>query len=93
MALTVSIISLFLVFFLSLSLNMLARTIVLGSLPFFVLYSLGLKKLFVVKNILIGYAYVATIFLGSLVSDASARSMKIQLTLDYDLIRFSRRDN
>jgi 4-hydroxybenzoate polyprenyltransferase len=41
------------------------------SLPIFFLYSVGLKKVFFVKNILIGYAYVATIFLGSLISDGA----------------------
>jgi len=71
LALITGLVSFFLVIFLSLFLNLLAMTLVLFSLPLFVLYSLGLKKTFFVKNILIGYAYVATIFLGSLVSDGA----------------------
>jgi len=71
LALLVGLVSFLLVILLSLFLNLLAMTLVLFSLPLFFLYSLGLKKMFFVKNILIGYAYVATIFLGSLVSDAA----------------------
>lgn len=70
-ALVTGLVSFFLVIFLSLFLNLLAMTLVLFSLPLFFLYSLGLKKMSFIKNILIGYAYVATIFLGSLVSDTS----------------------
>jgi len=71
LALITGLVSFFLVIFLSLFLNLLAMTLVLFSLPLFFLYSLGLKKMLFAKNILIGYAYVATIFLGSLVSDAA----------------------
>jgi len=71
LALITGLVSFLFVILLSLFLNLLAMTLVLFSLPLFFLYSLDLKKMFFVKNILIGYAYVATIFLGSLVSDAA----------------------
>ena len=70
-ALGIGVASFLLVIILSLFLNLLAMLLVLLSLPLFFLYSLGLKKTFFVKNLLIAYAYVATIFLGSIVSDAS----------------------
>ena len=69
-ALTIGLVSFSLVLLLSLLLNSLAQVLVLVSLPFFFLYNLGMKKIILIKNILIAYAYVATIFLGSLVSDA-----------------------
>ena len=71
LALGIGVASFLLVIILSLFLNLLAMFLVLFSLPLFFLYSLGLKKTFFVKNLLIAYAYVATIFLGSIVSDAS----------------------
>ncbi|HII07742.1 MAG TPA: UbiA family prenyltransferase [Methanotrichaceae archaeon] len=51
-------------------LNPIAQFLVLVSTPLFVLYSLGLKRLILLKNVLIAYSYVATVFLGSLISDA-----------------------
>lgn len=71
LALMTGLVSFLLVILLSLFLNLLAMTLVLASLLLSFLYSLGLKKMFFVKNFLIGYAYVATIFLGSLVSDGA----------------------
>ena len=58
-----------LVVLLSFFLNPRAMTLVLVSLPLFYLYSLRLKRILIVKNMTIAYAYVASIFLGSLVSD------------------------
>jgi geranylgeranylglycerol-phosphate geranylgeranyltransferase len=69
-ALMIGLVSFFLVLLLSLFLNLLAMSLVLVSLPLFFLYSLGLKRMFLVKNAIIAYAYVATILFGSLVSDA-----------------------
>ncbi len=54
---------------LSLFLNSFAMFLVLISLPLFFLYSVGLKRIFLVKNALIAYAFVATILFGSLVSN------------------------
>lgn len=59
-----------LILLLSLFLNSPAMFLFLISLPLFFLYNLGVKKMILFKNILIAYAYVATILFGSLVSDA-----------------------
>lgn len=59
-----------LILLLSLFLNSPAMFLFLISLPLFFLYNLGMKKMILFKNILIAYAYVATILFGSLVSDA-----------------------
>lgn len=69
-ALTTGLVSFSLILLLSLFLNLLAMALVLVSLPLFFLYSLGMKRMILVKNALIAYAYVATILFGSLVSDA-----------------------
>ncbi len=69
-ALMTGLVSFFLILLLSMFLNLLAISLVLISLPLFYLYSLGIKRMILVKNILIAYAYVATILFGSLVSDA-----------------------
>ncbi|MEE9509220.1 MAG: UbiA family prenyltransferase [Candidatus Bathyarchaeia archaeon] len=57
------------VFLLSLNLNPLARFLVIFSLPLFYLYSIKLKRILFVNNVLIASAYVITLFLGTLVSD------------------------
>ncbi len=69
-ALTTAIISFLIVILLALFLNLIAMSLVLISLPIFYLYSIGLKKKILFKNLLIAYSYVATLFLGSLVTDA-----------------------
>lgn len=69
-ALITASISFFAIILLSLFLNPPAVALVLLSVPLFILYSFGLKRLLIVKNALIAYAFVATILLGSLVSDA-----------------------
>lgn len=69
-ALMTGLVSFSLVLILSQLLNLLAMTLVLVSLPLFFLYNVGLKRMIYVNNALIAYAYVAIIFLGSLVSDA-----------------------
>ena len=70
LALITGLFSFFFVILLSLFLNLFSMFVVLLSLPLFFLYSLGLERVFFVKNVLIGYGYVATIFLGSIVSDS-----------------------
>ena len=77
LALITGTVSFFFVILLSVFLNLFAMTLVLFSLPVFYLYSLGLKRIFLVKNILIGYAFMATIFLGSLVSDTTLEPLII----------------
>jgi geranylgeranylglycerol-phosphate geranylgeranyltransferase len=69
-ALYTAIISFFLVVFLTFFLNLVAMIFTLISLPTFYLYSIGLKRKLFIKNLLVAYSYLATIFLGSLVSDA-----------------------
>ncbi len=51
-------------------LNGVALFLALISIPAFYIYSLGLKKLVIVKNALIAYSYAGTILFGSLVTDA-----------------------
>ena len=70
-ALVMGLASAMLTFFLSLFLNSSAMTLVLVSFPLFYLYSLGLKRVVIVKNVLVAYAYVSTILLGSIVTDAA----------------------
>lgn len=60
-----------LILLIALFLNIQALTLVLVSLPLFFLYNVGMKKIILVKNVLIAYAYVATILFGSLVSDTT----------------------
>ncbi len=69
-ALITGLASFSLILLLSLFLNHLSLSLVIVSLPLFLLYNLGMKKRILVKNVLIAYAYVATILFGSLVSDA-----------------------
>ncbi len=69
-ALITGLVSFSLVLLLLLFLNSLALLLVLVSLPFFFFYNLGMKKMILFKNILIAYAYVATILFGSIVSDS-----------------------
>ena len=71
MALVTSLVSFLLIVLLSLFLNQTAMFLVFFSLPLFFLYSLGLKKVVIFKNVLVAYAYIATILLGSIVSDAA----------------------
>ena len=70
-ALMTGLVSFLSIILLSLFLNLSAMALVFVSLPLFFFYSLGLKRIILVKNALIAYAYVATIFLGSIVSDAT----------------------
>jgi len=69
-ALITAIVLLIIVVILSLFLNSIATIITLISVPLFYIYSMGLKKKVLIKNLLIAYSYAATILFGSLVSDA-----------------------
>ena len=69
-ALITAISSLLIVISLSLLLKLAAMILVMISVPLFYLYSIYLKKKLYVKNILIAYSYLSTIFLGSLISDS-----------------------
>jgi len=74
-ALITGIVSYIILILLSLLLNTIATSLVLASLPIFFMYNAWLKKVFLVKNIVIGYAFVVTILLGSLVSDNILESL------------------
>lgn len=69
-ALITAIVLLLIVIILSLFLNSTATVITLISVSIFYIYSMGLKKKVLIKNILIAYSYAVTILFGSLVSDA-----------------------
>jgi len=69
-ALTTAIVLLIIDLILILLLNRVASYLALISISIFYIYSLGLKKLVIVKNVLIAYSYVGTILFGSLVTDA-----------------------
>lgn len=74
-ALLTGLASIFLTLLLSLLLNWAATSLVLLSFPLFYLYSLGLKRIVFAKNILVAYAYVSTILLGSIVSDVTVEPL------------------
>ena len=69
-ALITAILLLIMDLILILFLNGVALFLALISIPAFYIYSLGLKKLVIVKNGLIAYSYAGTILFGSLVTDA-----------------------
>ena len=69
-ALITAIVLFSIVIILSLFLNIIATIIALISVPIFYIYSMGLKKKVLLKNLLIAYSYAVTILFGSLVSDA-----------------------
>ncbi len=69
-ALVIAIILIIINLILILFLDGVALLLALISIPAFYIYSLGLKKLLIVKNTLIAYSYAGTILFGSLVTDA-----------------------
>ena len=80
-ALVIAIILLAINLILILFLNGIALLLALISIPVFYIYSLGLKKLVIVKNILIAYSYAGTILFGSLVTDAILEPIIIYFAL------------
>jgi len=80
-ALVIAIILLAINLILILFLNGIALILALISIPAFYIYSLGLKKLVIVKNILIAYSYAGTILFGSLVTDAILEPIIIYFAL------------
>ncbi|GAH62370.1 unnamed protein product, partial [marine sediment metagenome] len=69
-ALITAIIILIIDLLLLLLLKPFASLVGLISVPLFYIYSLGLKKRLLIKNILIAYSYTGTILFGSIVSDS-----------------------
>lgn len=69
-ALFTAVISITIVIILSLFLNLTSMILVFISVPLFYIYSMGLKKRLIIKNLLIAFSYLSTIFLGSLITDS-----------------------
>ena len=80
-ALTTAIVLLIIDLILILLLNRGASYLALISIPIFYIYSFGLKKLVIVKNILIAYSYAGTVLFGSLVTDAVLEPIIIYFAL------------
>jgi 4-hydroxybenzoate polyprenyltransferase len=80
-AVVTSIISFSIVLFLSFYLNTPTRILVLISLPPFILYNVGLKKIILIKNFIIAYAFMATILGGSLVMDATLEPLIVYFAI------------
>ncbi|MHA1239848.1 MAG: UbiA family prenyltransferase [Promethearchaeota archaeon] len=80
-ALVIAIILLAINLILILFLNGIALILALISIPTFYIYSLGLKKLVIVKNILIAYSYAGIILFGSLVTDSILEPIIIYFAL------------
>ena len=80
-ALITAILLLIMDLILILFLNGVALFLALISIPAFYIYSLGLKKLVIVKNSLIAYSYAGTILFGSLVTDAVLEPIIIYFAL------------
>lgn len=88
-ALRTGIISLSLTILLTLFLNIPAKILIYSSLPLFILYSMGLKKFLVFKNILVAYGYFVTIILGSIVSDAYIEPLIIYIAIMGFIVGFA----
>ncbi|MHA1915912.1 MAG: UbiA family prenyltransferase [Promethearchaeota archaeon] len=69
-ALFTAVISIIIVIILSLFLNLTSMILVFISVPLFYIYSMGLKRKLIIKNLLIAYSYLSTILLGSLITDS-----------------------
>lgn len=80
-ALITAISSLIIVISLSLLLNLASMILVIISVPLFYIYSIGLKKKLYVKNLLIAFSYLSTIFLGSLISDSHLEPLIIYFAI------------
>ena len=74
---------------LSVLLNNHSALLVLLSLPLFYLYSLGLKRVIVVKNLVIAYSFAAVILLGSLVTDGVLEPLIIYFALMAFILGFA----
>lgn len=88
-ALITAIISFFSVIILIAFLNTVAMIFAYISFPLFYLYSVGLKKKLFFKNLLIAYSYLATIFFGSLISDARLEPLIIYFGLMGFIVGFA----
>ncbi len=73
----------------SVLLNTISMVGVLASLPIFFLYNTHLKKIIIVKNAVIAYAFVATILLGSLVTDGALEPLIIYFAVMGFIVGFA----
>ncbi len=80
-ALFTAILLLVTVVILSTFLNLTAMIFALTSISIFYLYSLGLKRIFLFKNLLIAGSYSATILFGSLISDSFLEPITIYFAI------------
>ncbi|MCG3258856.1 MAG: UbiA family prenyltransferase, partial [Candidatus Heimdallarchaeota archaeon] len=80
-ALYTAILFFVIVVILSIFLNLTAMIFTLISIPIFYLYSLGLKRIFLFKNLLIAGSYSATILFGSLISDSFLEPITIYFAI------------
>lgn len=80
-ALVTTGVSSFMAIALTMFINPLARTLILVGLPLALLYHLGVKRVFFLKNAYIGLTNVGVVLLGSLVSDAVLEPMAFFLAV------------
>lgn len=73
----------------SLLLNLVSMIAILVSLPVFFLYNTHLKKVIIVKNAVIAYAFVGTILLGSLVTDGAIEPLIIYFAVMGFIVGFA----
>ena len=80
-ALITAIISLIIVIILSTLLNPISLILIYINISIYYLYSIGLKKKLLIKNILIALSYLSTIFLGALIIDSHIESLIIYFAI------------
>jgi len=73
----------------SILLNTISMVGVLVSLPIFFLYNTHLKKMLIVKNVVIAYAFVATILLGAIVTDVAIEPLIIYFAVMGFIVGFA----
>ena len=88
-ALVTGLTSFFFILLLSLFLNPASKFLVLFTAPLFIFYNLGLKKILFVKNILVAYAFVATILLGSVITDSFLEPLIVYFAIMAFIVGFA----
>jgi geranylgeranylglycerol-phosphate geranylgeranyltransferase len=73
----------------SILLNTISMVGILVSLPIFFLYSTHLKRILIAKNLVIAYAFVATILLGAVVTDAAIEPLIIYFAVMGFIVGFA----
>lgn len=88
-ALVTGLTSFFFILLLSLFLNPTSKFLVLFTAPLFIFYNLGLKRILFVKNILVAYAFVATILLGSVITDSFLEPLIVYFAIMAFIVGFA----